>query len=493
MIAIVGQANADRDAASIQAYGDQSFACHRPANPQLQRPGAVLKPTSTEQVSHLLRIAHEFSIPIVASSGLTSIEGQNIHTRGPQSVSISFENMNKILAFHPQDLDIVVQPGVGWENINAYLSESQVGSHLMFGPDPGPGANIGGMVGTSCSGTNAYRYGTMKENVVNLTVVLADGSVIKTKQRPRKSSAGYDMTHLFIGSEGTLGLVTEITLKLHVRPKFELVSVVSFPTIGDAARVASAVIASGIQPNAMEVLDERTISFVNNLSEKKQIAKPTLFFKFGGPTKDIIKTQIDLVKAIAMDHHMIEFRESKDDAESLELWEARRSGFFSTLAYGKQVLADTTDVNGYGTDMAVPVSKLAQVMEAGIAALQEAGFADKFSCMGHIGDGNYHFMILYNSPEYHQVVELAAKMVEQALDLEGTCTGEHGVGMGKRKFLAKELGQVTLDAERRIKLALDPKRILNPDKIFKIDPLDDYDEQLEKRKILAKPDCMYNH
>lgn len=495
MAFIIGKDNVLKNEDLLNSYADFPFATHHPPNPKRQRPSAILKPRSTQEVSQLLEIANEYSIPIVANSGLTSIEGQNIHTRGPYSISISFENMTKILQFHPEDLDIVVQPGVGWQELNSFLSSSPNGSHLMFAPDPGPGANIGGMVGTSCSGTNAFKYGTMKENVINLTVVLADGTIVKTKQRPRKSSAGYDMTHLFIGSEGTLGLVTEITLKLHVKPKLELVAVASFPTLTDAASMASSVIASGIQPNAMEILDEKTVAYVNETTStipskttktaiteagksSKLVESPTLFFKFGGPTKSIIDTQISIIKQIGQQHNMLDFRKSVNDEENQELWSARRNGFWSTFEYGKKVLPDKTDVQGWGTDIAVPISKLAQVISETNKDLEELGFKDRFAVMGHIGDGNCHTMILYNSPDYHKVHTVVDRMVKRALDLEGTCTGEHGVGVGKRKYLPMEFGESTVDAERKLKLALDPKRILNPDKIFVIDPEDDLDEQL---------------
>ncbi|CAX44319.1 D-lactate dehydrogenase [cytochrome], mitochondrial precursor, putative [Candida dubliniensis CD36] len=490
---LVGADNISRDKRTLQSHNDSFFSTHHPPNPEVQAPGAIIYPNSTNEVSEILKIANKFRIPIVANSGLTSIEGQNIHTRGPYSISISFQRMNNILAFHPKDLDVVVQPGVCWQDLNEFLSSNPEGKHLMFGPDPGPGANIGGMVGTSASGTNAFKYGTMKENVVNLTVVLADGTVIKTRQRPRKSSAGYDLTRLFIGSEGTLGLVTEATVKLHVRPKYELVSVACFSTIKEVAEMASDVIAQGVSPNAMEILDETMIKFVNESTSKKQLESPTLFFKLGGSTKDSILEQSKMIQNIGWKHKMLDFKTSSSEEENDELWSARRNGFWSTFEYGKKILHDANDVQGWGTDIAVPISQLAKVISQTNDDLISSGFNKKFSIMGHIGDGNCHFLILYNSPDYYKVKVLVDRMVNRAIEASGTCSGEHGIGVGKRRYLATELGETAVDLARTIKLSLDPNRILNPDKIFMIDPQDDLDNQLDEGSLLNNTSSGCNH
>lgn len=486
IIELVGSQNVSTDEDTLKSHNDSFFSTHHPPKPEVQKPSAVIYPTSTEEVSGILKVANKYNIPIVANSGLTSIEGQNIHTRGPYSISISFNKMNKILAFHPEDLDVVVQPGVCWLDLNDYLGNQHDGNHLMFGPDPGPGANIGGMVGTSASGTNAFKYGTMKENVINLTVVLADGTIIKTRQRPRKSSAGYDLTRLFVGSEGTLGLVTEITVKLHVKSKYEYVSVACFPTIHDAAEMALDVVSQGVQPNAMEILDEKMLEFVNQTTTKKQLEKPTLFFKLGGPSKESIFEQSKLIQEIGSRHNILEFKTSTTDEESMELWSARRNGFWSTFEYGKKILPDKTDIQGWGTDIAVPVSKLAKVISETNEDLIQSGFDNRFSIMGHVGDGNCHFLILYNSPDYQKVKAVVDRMVQRSVKAEGTVSGEHGIGVGKRIYLQEELGVATIDLARKIKLSLDPKRILNPDKIYIIDPNDDLDQQLEAGNILTK-------
>jgi D-lactate dehydrogenase (cytochrome) len=491
---IVGEQNYTTEHDVVKAHTDTFFSTHHPTDPQSQRPHVVVYPQSTEQVSEILKVANEYKVPIVANSGLTSLEGQNMHTRGPNSISLSFAQLNNVLEFHPEDLDVHVQAGIGWQELDEFLLERDDGKHLMFGPDPGMGASIAGMVSTSASGTNAYKYGTMKENVVNLTVVLADGTIVKTKQRPRKSSAGYDLTRLFIGAEGTLGIITEITVKLHVRPIYEYVTIASFDTIKDAAATAQYVIGkSGLQPNALEILNEATVSFVNSsaASTKKFIEKPTLFFKLGGATEESIAEQVAIINKIAEANNLIKLETSTNQEDNGLLWSARRHGLWSTFEYGQRVLEDKEDVQIWTTDIAVPISKLAQVISETNDDLNNSGLKDRFAVMGHIGDGNCHFLLLYNTPQHKEVEKVVDRMVERAIKYEGTCTGEHGVGIGKRKYLPMELGQTSIDMMRSIKLALDPNRILNPDKIFKIDPDDKLEEMIEVGDIheLTKPCC----
>ncbi|RCK67597.1 D-lactate dehydrogenase [cytochrome], mitochondrial [Candida viswanathii] len=495
IVDIVGKDNVSFNKDVLDSQNDSFYSTHHPPNPEVQRPSAVVFPNSTQQVSEILKVAHEYRIPIVANSGLTSLEGHNMHTRGPNSISVSFLDMNNIVEFHPDDLDIVVQPGVGWQELDDFLLSDPKGKGLKFGPDPGIGANIGGMVGTSASGTNAFKYGTMKENVVNLTVVLADGTIIKTRQRPRKSSAGYHLTRLFIGSEGTLGLVTEITLKLHVRPKFEYITVAAFPSIKDATSAAATIIAKGIQPNAMEILNETMMAFVNETSDpdKKNLETPTLFFKLGGPTEESAEEQAKLVEAIAKEHNVIKLQKSTNEEENAELWAARRNGLWSTFQFGSKILPDKDDVQIWTTDVAVPISKLSLVITEINDYLIAQGLKNKFSVMGHIGDGNCHFLIVYNSPDYQKIHHVVDHLVTEAIRYDGTCTGEHGVGVGKRRYLPLELGETTIDTMRQIKLALDPRRILNPDKIFKIDPNENLDEELDKGSVKVVPQCMTNH
>lgn len=490
--AVVGAENVTSDDVVVKSHADSFFSTHHPPEPEVQKPSLVIYPQNTVQVSEILKIAHKYRVPVVANSGLTSLEGHNMHTRGPYSVSLAFGNLNDVVKLNADDLDVTVQAGVGWQELDEYLRGSEEGKHLMFGPDPGMGATIAGMVGTSASGTNAYRYGTMKENVVNLTVVLADGTVVKTRQRPRKSSAGYDLTRLFIGSEGTLGIITEITVKLHPRPARELVGIAAFPTIKDAASTAQAIISkSGIQPNALELVNETTVSFVNasGVSEKKFLEKPSLLLKVGGHNDTVINEQLQLIEKISEANHVIQFEKSTSPEENEVLWGARRAGLWSTFDYGSKVLDDKKDVQIWTTDFAVPISQMARLIDETNEDLLALGFRDRFSVMGHVGDGNCHFLVLYNSKDYAKTKAVVDRMVERAISYEGTSTGEHGVGVGKRSYLEPELGVEAVDLMRHVKFALDPRAILNPDKVFKIDPNDNLDVLLHSGHVLENPKC----
>ena len=321
---------------------------------------------------------------------------------------------------------------------------------------------IGGMTGTNCSGTNAVRYGTMKDNVLNLTVVLADGTIIKTKRRPRKSSAGYNLTGMFIGSEGTLGIVTEITLKLQVIPQETSVAVVTFPTIRDAAAAASRVIKAGVPVGAMEIMDEVQMSVVNRSKSTKKVWRevPTLFFKFSG-TKAGVRENVGLVKQLSKKCNSIDFEFTADAEEQKNLWSARKESLWSMLAMRKG------NEEVWSTDVAVPISRLADIIEVSKKEMDDLGlFA---SILGHIGDGNFHESIMYNAQdpeEKKKVEECVNRMVDRALEMEGTCTGEHGIGLGKKNSLVKELGLDTIDVMQKVKLSLDPNWLLNPGKVF---------------------------
>lgn len=490
--AIVGAGNITSDEVVVQLHADSFFLTHHPPRPDTQRPQVVIYPESTEQVLALLKVAHEHRVPVVANSGLTSLEGHNMHTRGPYSVLLAFGNLNNVLQLNADDLDVVVQAGVGWQELDDYLRASDDGAHLMFGPDPGMGATVAGMVATSALGTNAFRYGTMKENVVNLTVVLADGTVVKTRQRPRKSSAGYDLTRLFIGSEGTLGVITEITVKLHPRPQKELVGIASFPTIRDAAATAQQIIAKlGIQPNAIELMNETMMSFVNDsgLLAHTFEERPTLLLKVGGANDNTIAEQLAIIEKIAKSHNLVSFEQSKNADENEVLWGARRAGLWSTFDYGAKVLDDKNDVQIWTTDFAVPISRMADLINATNDDLNALGFRGRFSVLGHVGDGNCHFLLLYNQKDYARAKSVVDRMVERTIQYEGTCTGEHGVGVGKRAYLEPELGVNAVDLMRHIKYSLDPRAILNPDKVFRIDPADNLDELMNLGHVHENPKC----
>jgi len=422
-------------------------------------PFMIVQPLTTDNVSAIMKICHERRIPVTPYSGGTSLEGHFAATRG--GICIDFARMDKILTLHKEDLDVVVQPAVGWETLNVELAK--VG--LFFPPDPGPGAMIGGMVGTGCSGTNSYRYGTMKDWVLSLTMVLADGTVIKTRQRPRKSSAGYDLTRLFIGSEGTLGLVTEATLKVIPKAQQESVAVCSFGTVRQAADCVFEVVGAGVPIAAIEILDDVQMRCINEsgMTSKTWTEAPTLFFKFAG-TPSSVKEHISIVQKLAKrtGSKTFEFAKSKDEAE--ELWSARKEALWSVMAKKKH---DGERV--WTTDVAVPISALPSIIELTKSDISGSGLTG--SIVGHVGDGNFHAIILYDpekADETEKVEGVVHRMVNRAIELEGTATGEHGVGLVKRDYLPKELGTETVDLMRRLKTAMDPLCILNCDKVVRV-------------------------
>lgn len=329
--------------------------------------------------------------------------------------------MDQIIQFNEGDMDVVVQPSVGWMELNQQLKKRVTPGEggLFFPVDPGPSAKIGGMVGTNCSGTNAVRYGTMKDWIINLTVVLADGTIIKTKRRPRKSSAGYNLNSLFVGSEGTLGLVTEITLKLAIIPQEHSVGVITFPTIRDAAAAAAATIRAGVPVAAMEIMDDVQMGVVNksgSTAPKTWKECPTLFFKFSG-TKAGVKDNIQFVRDICKKHKGGDFDFARDERERELLWSARKESLWSMLALRKA--GDEI----WSTDVGVPVSRLADIIEVSKKEMDELGlFA---SVLGHVGDGNFHESIMYNPKDKRERAEVercVKNMVDRALEMEGTCT-----------------------------------------------------------------------
>jgi D-lactate dehydrogenase (cytochrome) len=374
-VKIVGKENVSTGEDDVEHHAHSEWSSHR-AEPN-ERPFCVVFPSSTEEVAEIMKVCHKRRIPVVGYSGGTSLEGHFTPTR--QGVSIDFKRMDKVIALHKDDLDVVVQPAVGWELLNEQLAHDG----LFFPPDPGPGAMIGGMIGTGCSGTNAYRYGTMREWVLSLTVVMADGTVIKTRQRPRKSSAGYDLTKLFIGSEGTLGLVTEATLKLTVLPESTSVAVCTFPTIRHAATCVSQVVGKGVPIAAIEILDDNQMKCINEagMTSRSWTEAPTLFFKFTG-TPSGVKEQISQVQALARQAGSKTFEFAKNEEERAELWSARKEALWSTMAVKK----DGDRV--WTGDVAVPMSRLPQLIEETKEDLRKSGLFG--SIVGHVGDGNFH-------------------------------------------------------------------------------------------------------
>ncbi|KAJ5124199.1 FAD-linked oxidase C-terminal [Penicillium bovifimosum] len=419
-------------------------------------PVAIAYPTTTEEVSEIAKVCNKYRMPMIPYSGGSSLEANFSAPHGGMTIDFAF--MNKVLDIHPEDMDVVVQPSIQWMDLNEKIKETG----LFFPVDPGPSAMIGGMVGTNCSGTNAVRYGTMKDWVINLTVVLADGRIIKTRRRPRKTSAGYNLTGLFVGSEGTLGIVTEATLKLAPLPEQTRVGVVAFPTIRDAASTAMQLIRKGVVVQCMEIMDDVQMDVINRAggTGREWKVSPTLFFKFSG-TKAGVADSIDLTTKIAKRNKAESFEFARDDREAHDLWSARKQSLWSMMALRKK----GSEV--WSTDVAVPISRLPDIIEISKKELVDLGlFA---SILGHIGDGNFHSSIMYNRNdpvERERVEKVVYDMVDRGLEMEGSCTGEHGVGLGKKGSLKKEVGPETINVMRSLKRSLDPHWLLNPGKIF---------------------------
>lgn len=373
---IVGESNVSTTKSDLDYHSGSDWSSY--TTKDKERPFLVVFPSSTKEVSEIVKVCHHRRIPITAYSGGTSLEGHFSPTRG--GICVDFARMDKILTLHKDDLDVVVQPALGWELLNEELAKEG----LFFPPDPGPGAMIGGMIGTGCSGTNAYRYGTMRDWVLSLTVVMADGTTIKTRQRPRKSSAGYDLTRMFIGSEGTLGLVTEATLKVTVKPKSESVAVASFATIRDAAECVAKVVSEGIPIAAIEILDDVQMRCINESGSTSRIWKeaPTLFFKFSG-TSAGVKEQIGIVQTIAKIKGNKSFDFAKSAGEAQELWSARKEALWSVMAKRR----DESD-HVWTTDVAVPISRLPDIIEETKEDMTSSGLLA--TIVGHVGDGNFH-------------------------------------------------------------------------------------------------------
>ncbi|KAJ6015767.1 hypothetical protein N7540_010358 [Penicillium herquei] len=452
-VEILGKEHVSTTPGDLESHSGSDWSSY--SRKEDEKPFLILYPETTEEVSRIMKVCHQRVIPVTPYSGGTSLEGHFAPTRG--GVCIDFRRMDRIIKLNKHDLDVVVQPALGWEELNEELTKDG----LFFPPDPGPGAMIGGMVGTGCSGTNAYRYGTMREWVLSLTVVLADGTVIKTRQRPRKSSAGYDLTRVFIGSEGTLGLVTEATLKLTVRPKSESVAVASFPSIQNAAECVTKVVEEGIPVAGVEILDDVQMKCINasQSTSRQWKESPTIFFKFTG-TAAAVKEQISLVQKIASNASGKSFEFARSQEEIKELWSARKQALWSVMAMRRG-----PEDRVWTTDVAVPMSRLPEIIDITKDDMVKSGLLA--GICGHVGDGNFHAIILFNESEKKAAEGVIHRMVKRAVEMEGTVTGEHGVGLVKRDYLAHELGETTVDAMRRLKLAFDPLRLLNCDKVVR--------------------------
>jgi D-lactate dehydrogenase (cytochrome) len=448
---VLGEDGVSTDEEDLKTHGYSEWSTYNCET----LPIAIVYPNSTEEVSAIAKVCHKYKLPMIGYSGGSSLEGNFSANFG--GICIDFANMDKILEVRPDDMDCTVQPAVGWMDLNKHLDN--LGTGLFFAVDPGPTAKIGGMVNTSCSGTNCVRYGPMRNHVINLTVVLADGTIIKTKQRPKKSSAGYNLNHIFCGSEGTLGLVTEVTVKLEVVPQRTTVATCAFPTVRDATSTAIDVIKAGVPVHAVELMDDVQMWAVNEAgyTAKKFEEKPTLFFKFSG-TNAYVDEQIEQTRELARKYGSTNFEFASNKKEEHQIWAARKEALWSLMALAPK------DSKVYSTDVAVPMSKLADL----VLATKKDIVDNKIfgSALGHVGDGNFHASIMYTDQDKEQVKKVAKNIVYNGLALEGTCTGEHGVGAGKLDYLADELGADAIGIMRTIKLALDPHELLNPGKIF---------------------------
>lgn len=417
-----------------------------------QPPDAVIFPKSTGEVAEIVKTAATFGVPVIPFGVGTSLEG---HVNAPSGgISIDFAQMKRVKAVHAEDLDVVIEPGITRTELNSYLRDQG----LFFPIDPGADATLGGMAATRASGTNAVRYGTMKDNVLALEAVLADGRVIRTGTRARKSSAGYDLTRLLIGSEGTLGIITELTIRLHGIPEAMSSARCTFPSVEAACDAVIATIQYGIPVARIELLDALQVRMVNKHSGLDLPDEPLLLLEFHG-SEDSVREQAETFGAIAEDNGAKEFVWTGKAEERNKLWQARHDTFWANLQYKPNMTAFVTDV-------CVPISRLAEAVNA---AGQKAAEMDLLApIVGHVGDGNFHVTLL--TPKGDDTATEHAKafigwLNETAIAMDGTCTGEHGIGQGKRRYLEQELGEAP-DIMRAIKTSLDPENILNPGKIL---------------------------
>lgn len=416
-------------------------------------PDVVVWPLDKHEVCRILAKCNELSVPIIAYGAGSSLEG---HVSAPfGGVCIDMSRMAAVLDVHLEDGDVVVQPGITREDLNAHLK----GSGLFFPVDPGANATIGGMVSTRASGTTTMRYGSMLHNVMALEVALADGRLVRIGTRARKSSAGYDLVHLMIGSEGTLGVITEVTLRLHPLPAEVAAATCPFPTLSDAVSAVTELMMSGVPFARVEFLDEHQVRACNQYSHLNLPELPTLFLEFHG-TELAVKEQAELAQEVAAGYGGVDFNWATRPEDRSRLWQARHMSYFAALAIRPGCVSVVADV-------CVPMSALADCVARARAAIDAEGLVAPI--LGHIGDGNFHvlFMPMPDLPEEHAAVErVYSAMVEHALSVGGTCTGEHGVGMGKKTKLLAEFGPEVVHLMQATKLVWDPKSILNPGKIF---------------------------
>jgi len=435
------------EAHTVREHHSHGESSHAPGLPDL-----VCFPRTTEEVSLIVKVSARHGLPVVPFGAGTSLEG-NVHAMFG-GISIDMRQMNRVLRTSPEDMDATVEAGIS----RMALQKALENTGLTFFIDPGADATIGGMASTRASGTTAVRYGTMRENVLGLTVVLADGRVIHTGSRARKSSAGYDLTRLFVGAEGTLGVITEVTLRLHPQPESMGVAVCAFETVAGAIKTAIEVIQLGLSPARIEFMDERLVDAVNRYSRIDLAVKPTLLLEFHGISLAGVAETARSVEQLAAEHGGLGFDWQTTPEGRERLWKARHDVYYAVKAIRPGSGHLTTDV-------CVPISRLAECIVATRADLDEQSFTA--TMVGHVGDGNFHVQCLLTPEDEAAAEAFASRLVDRAQAMGGTCTGEHGVGLGKKKYLQAEHGEA-LEVMRTLKRALDPENRMNPGKILDI-------------------------
>ncbi len=444
---LFGERVSTSDSARHQFGKDESYHESIP-------PDAVFAPQSTEEVSNAVRICAKHATPVIPYGTGTGLEGHVAALHG--GVCLNMAEMNEIIQVNSDDLDVVVQPGVTRKQLNHHLRDMG----LFFPIDPGADASLGGMTSTRASGTNAVRYGTMRENVLSLTAVLGDGRVIRTAKRARKSAAGYDLTRLFVGSEGTLGVITELTVRIYGIPEKISSAVVNFPNLEDAVQTVIETIQLGIPIARIELLDDKMMNAINNYSKTDYPEEYTLFLEFHG-TEVSVADQTETVQMIAESYGSGSFQWTVHAEERNKLWQARHDA-----AYAAKMMRPNAQI--WATDVCVPISRLAECIMETKRDIEESNLLAPI--VGHVGDGNFHLVLVvdHNDPEEEDRAQsLHERMVMRALEMEGTCTGEHGIGYGKMDFLVAEHGEA-ISVMRNIKQALDPDNIMNPGKIVRV-------------------------
>lgn len=433
---------------SVREHHSKGESYHPAALPDI-----VCFPHSTEEVGRILEIASKYRLAVVPFGSGSSVEAQVNAIHG--GISIDMREMNKILRVNPEDLNATVEAGVTKLQLNKALANTG----MAFFVDPGADCTIGGMASTRASGTTTVRYGTIRENVLGMTVVLADGSVIRTGTRAPKSAAGYDLTHLFVGAEGTLGVITELIVRLHPLPEAVSVARCSFPTIKDAVETAIEIIQLGISVARMELLDESQMDACNRFSQSNLPADPTLFLEFHGASTQSVGEQSEMARQLTVEHGAKNFQWVVSETEREALWKLRHDALYAALALRPGSKAFITDV-------CVPISRLAECIVASKADVAGAPFPS--TIVGHVGDGNFHMLFMLdpeNPQELVEAIRLEDKIIHRALEMGGTSTGEHGIGGGRMDFLAIEHGPA-VGVMQAIKLALDPDNRMNPGKMF---------------------------